>query len=71
LHITYLFLLVSHLKAFITAAHDTVRGTTHHQNTQGHIDEGISQKLNIQTEAQQFHQQLQKHLKKTNIGQNM
>jgi hypothetical protein len=38
-------------------AYDTIRGTTRHHRTRGCIDEGISQKFNLQMEAQQFHQQ--------------
>jgi hypothetical protein len=46
------------LLTFITAAHDTTRGSTaHHDMTHGRKDEGISQKLNLWTEAQRFHQQ--------------
>jgi hypothetical protein len=41
----------------VTAAHYTIRGTTHHRRTRGRTDEGISQKLNLRAEAQQFHQQ--------------
>jgi hypothetical protein len=39
--------------------------------TYGRIDEGISQKLNLRTEAQKFHQQFWRHLKMTNVGRNM
>jgi hypothetical protein len=52
----HLFLLVSHTTHYmITAAHDTIRGTAHHHRTHLCIDEGIPQKLNLLTEAQQFH----------------
>jgi hypothetical protein len=40
-------------------------------HTHGYIDEGISQKLNLQTEAEQFHQQFERHLKMINVGRNM
>jgi hypothetical protein len=32
------------IETFITAAHDTVRGTAHHHGIHGFIDEDISQK---------------------------
>jgi hypothetical protein len=40
-----------------TATHDIIRGITHDHRTHGGINEGISQKLNLEAEAQQFHQQ--------------
>jgi hypothetical protein len=46
LDVTYLF----------TATHDTIRGTAHHHRTHERIEEGISQKLKLRTEAEQFHQ---------------
>jgi acetylglutamate kinase len=44
------------MKTFITAAHDAIRATTRQLKTHGRIDGGVSQKLNLRTEAQQFHQ---------------
>jgi hypothetical protein len=39
------------------AAHDGIRGATHHYRTHWQMDDGISQKLNLWMEAQHFHQQ--------------
>jgi hypothetical protein len=35
------------MKISITATHDAIRGTTHQHRTHGHIDEGISQKIEL------------------------
>jgi hypothetical protein len=40
----------------MTATHNTMGRTTHHQRIHGSTDEGIPQKLNLWAEAQQFHQ---------------
>jgi hypothetical protein len=34
-------------KKLKTVTHDTIRGTTHHHRTRGHIDEAISKKIKL------------------------
>jgi hypothetical protein len=46
------------MTTFITATHDTTRRTTHHDRTRGRINENLRPKLNIRTEVQKSHPQL-------------
>jgi hypothetical protein len=57
--------VMKHSEQLHTTQEEELPTTTH-----GRIDKGIL-KLNLWREAQQFQQQLQRHLKMTNVGRNM